>query len=57
MNTYYATTEQNENDLTGETIIVQCNCGQSLAVKTTQNTLVIICDTCYENSSNKQKYF
>jgi hypothetical protein len=55
MNTYYATIEQAE-EIKGETTKCKCACGESYAILASYDTQIIICDDCYENSSNREKY-
>jgi hypothetical protein len=55
MNTYYATTEQAEQ-INGKTNNCKCACGESYAIIISDDTQIIICNDCYENSSNREKY-
>jgi Zn finger protein HypA/HybF involved in hydrogenase expression len=56
MKKFYATTEQAEQ-IKGETKSCQCDCGQSYAIVLNDQTEVIICDACHENSSKIEQYF
>lgn len=55
MQIYFATTEQAEK-IDGQTVNAKCSCGQSYAIQKNENILVVVCDACYENSSNFEKY-
>jgi hypothetical protein len=55
MKKFYATTEQAEQ-IKGETKSCQCDCGQSYSIVLYDEIEVIICDACYENSSNIEQY-
>jgi hypothetical protein len=57
MNTYYATKDQQEKLPTGERITTNCDCGQSIAIQITKDTLVIICDACHFNCTNFERYY
>jgi hypothetical protein len=55
MNTYYATTDQSTT-IQGNVITANCSCGESYAILVDDNTKVVVCNDCYENSSNREKY-
>jgi hypothetical protein len=55
MNTYYATTEQ-ATTIQGNVITAKCTCGESYAILVDDQTKVIICDSCHDNSSKKEQY-
>jgi hypothetical protein len=55
MNTLYATTDQAEK-IEGTTTKAKCSCGESYAI-ITQNEIVIICNACTEEADSIERFF